>query len=399
MDLYKEMASVENDIINWRRELHKRAEVGLDLPKTKAYLTQELEKMGIEYKEYQNCSGLSAVIGKKEDGKVVALRADFDALPIQEEVESDYMCTTGTMHACGHDAHSAMLLGVAKVLKNNEDKLNGRVKLIFQPGEEYDGGAKVLIDEGVLQNPKVDAFFGQHVFIAAGLPTGTIACRDGVVQASSDSFYMKINGKGGHAASPEECIDPIVMATQVVNNLYSMVSREVSALNSVCLSIVNVKSEQPSGGTMVYNIIPNYVEIVASVRCIEKNLREFMEKRIGEVAKATVEGLNGTLEYKYNHGYPALSNDTQMVNLVERTAKSISGEHGAIRMPKPVMGSEDASYYLEQVPGAYYAFVVGDLNKEGYYPLHNPKMKLDEDGLYKGASILLQTAINYLEEN
>ncbi|WP_343344283.1 M20 family metallopeptidase [Terrisporobacter petrolearius] len=395
MNLAQELKKIENDIIKWRRDLHKIAEVGLILPKTEAYIKQELDKMNIEYKLYSQCSGISAVIGKKEN-KVVGLRADIDALPIKEESGCDFACEQGTMHACGHDAHAAMLLGVAKVLKENEDELNGKVKLIFQPGEEYDAGAKVMIDQGVLENPKVDAVFAQHIMIASHLPIGMILVKDNQLMASSDNFYLKVKGLGGHAAMPEVCIDSIVMATQVINNIYTMISREISPLDSVCISIVNVKSEQPD--RVAYNIIPNYVEIVASVRCLDEKLRNYIDKRVGQIAKSTVEGMRGTCEYTYNYGYPALVNAPEMVSIVENSAKELFGPYGSLRAPKGVMGSEDAAYFLEKVPGAYFGTVVGDLNNEGYYPAHHPKMQVDESGLIKGAMVLLQSAVNYLNK-
>ncbi|MGL4911626.1 MAG: M20 metallopeptidase family protein [Romboutsia sp.] len=393
MNLVNELKDIENDIIIWRRELHKRAEVGLNLPKTSNYIKAELDKMGIEYKLYEKCSGISAVIGNKE-GKVVALRADIDALPIKEECESDFLCEDNAMHGCGHDAHAAMLLGVAKVLKQNEDNLNGKVKLIFQPGEEYDGGANVMIKEGVLENPKVDAMFTQHVLLAPYLKTGMVVVKDNQIMASSDNFHIKVKGIGGHAATPESCIDPIIMASQVINNIYNMASREISALDSVCISIVNVKSEQPE--QLAYNIIPNYVDILASVRCLDNKLRDYVNKRVGEIVKSTVEGFRGSYEYTYNYGYPTLVNSPEMVSIVRESAKEVVGERAVITMPKPVMGSEDASYFLEKVPGAYYGIVVGDLNEDGYYPAHHPKMKIDESGLVKGATVLITSAVNYL---
>lgn len=395
MNLVKELKLIENDIINWRRDLHKLAEVGLVLPNTEAYLKSELDKMCISYTLYEGCSGISAVIGNK-DGKVVGLRADIDAIPIDEESGVDFASTSSAMHACGHDAHAAMLLGVAKVLKSNEDSLNGKIKLIFQPGEEYDGGAKVMIDQGVLENPKVDAVFAQHVMLGHHLQPGMIILKDNQVMASSDSFYVKVKGVGGHAATPEDCVDPIVMATQVINNIYSMVSREVSALDSTCVSIVNVKSEQPD--MLAYNIIPNYVEILASVRCLDNKLRDYINNRVEQIVKSTVEGLRGSHEYTYNYGYPTLVNNPAMVSIVRESANCIVGERAVITMPRAVMGSEDASYFLDKVPGAYYGIVVGNLNNDDYYPAHHPKMKIDESGLVTGAMVMLQSALNFLEK-
>lgn len=396
MDIIKDLHNIENDIINWRRELHKRAEIGLVLPLTEKYIKSELENMGIEYKSYENCSGISALIGKKE-GKVVGLRADIDATAIKEEANVDFASNTDAMHSCGHDTHAAMLLGVAKILKKHEDKLNGQVKLIFQPGEEYDAGARVLIEQGILENPKIDVMFGQHILIAPNVVPGMIALKDNQVMASADDFYIKVIGKGGHASQPENCIDPIVISNQLITNIYQMINREISPLDSVALTIVNVKSEQPS--KVVYNVIPNYVEIVASVRCLDDTSRDYVNKRVEEITKATVDGFRGSYEYKYNYGYPALTNNADTTAIVRQAAKKVVGDQLVLNIPKPVMASEDASLYFEKVPGTYYAIVAGNLNDKDYYPVHHPKMIVNESALINGASVMLQSTVDYLNNN
>lgn len=396
MDIIKDLHNIENDIINWRRELHKRAEIGLVLPLTEKYIKSELENMGIEYTSYENCSGISALIGKKE-GKVVGLRADIDATAIKEESNVEFASKTDAMHSCGHDTHAAMLLGVAKILKKHEDTLNGQVKLIFQPGEEYDAGARVLIEQGVLENPKVDVMFGQHILIAPDVIPGMIALKDNQVMASADDFYIKVIGKGGHASQPENCIDPIVIANQVITNIYQMINREISPLDSVALTIVNVKSEQPS--KVVYNVIPNYVEIVASVRCLDNSSRDYVNKRVEEITKATAEGFRGSYEYKYNYGYPSLTNNSDTTSVVRQAAKKVVGDQLVLNIPKPVMGSEDASLYFEKVPGTYYGIVAGNLNDKGFYPLHHSKMIVNESALINGAAVMLQSTVDYLNNN
>lgn len=396
MKIIEEAKKIQQEIVNWRREIHNIPETGLEVPLTKEYVEKELKKMGIEYKTYKNCSGISAVIGKKE-GKVIALRADMDALPIKEETDLDFKATSGNMHACGHDAHTAMLLGAAKILKENEDMLNGKVKLIFQPGEEGFGGAKVMMDEGVLENPKVDAMIVQHISIAKGLKSGTVLLKEDKVLASSDKIYIKIKGRGGHASTPELCVDPIMASVQAINNIYSIVSRELSPTDSVALSISNIKSEQLEQA--VTNVIPNYVDVMGAIRCLDDNLRDYINERIGQILDSTSLSMRTSYDYKYVYGYPALVNNNEMVKLVEDTCGEILEEGSSVKLPKPAMGSEDAAYYLKEIPGVYFALVVGDLSKEGYYPLHNPKMKIDEDVLYRGTSVLAQSAINYLEKN
>ncbi|MGL4365223.1 MAG: M20 metallopeptidase family protein [Cetobacterium sp.] len=395
MHIVKDLHDIEKDIINWRRELHKRAEIGLILPLTEEYLKKELEKMQIDYTLYQECSGISAVIGKKNK-KVVGLRADIDATAIKEATNLEFSSQTDAMHSCGHDAHAAMLLGVAKILKKHEDKLKGQVKIIFQPGEEYDKGAKVLVEQGILENPKIDIMFAQHILLAPNIKSGMIAIKNNQIMASADDFYIKVIGKGGHASEPQNCVDPIIMATQVITNIYQMMSREISPLDSVSLSIVNVKSEQPS--KVVYNIIPNYVEIIASVRCLDNKMRDYINKRVEEITKSTVEGLRGKYEYQYNYNYPALVNNEFTTNLLRESTKKILGEEFILNLSKPVMASEDTAFYFEKIPGTYYGITVGDLNNKNYYPVHHPQMIIDESSLINGVAVMLQATIDYLNK-
>lgn len=387
--------NINNYIVKCRRDLHRIPEIGLNLPKTVEYVKNELTKMEVDYTEFKNCTGLSALIGKNTDGKVIALRADMDALPIKEEADVDFKSKNGNMHGCGHDAHTAMLLGAAKILKDNEKNLNGIVKLIFQPGEEYGGGAKVMIDEGVLENPKVDAIIAQHVMPIPQFKPGQILVKKGGMMASSDIFKIKIIGKGGHASTPELTKDPIFMANQVVNMIQGIITRENDAQNPIVISISNIKSEQPS--TPVYNIIPNYVEILGTVRCLENISRDFVNKRLEEILDGVTKIMGGSYEYDYEYGYPALYNNDDMTDLLKATGNKMYGDNSVMILPKGVMGSEDAAYYFEKIPGVYYGlntFIEG----ENVYPLHNPKMKVNEKVLEKGCLLLAQGAINFLNK-
>ncbi|MBC8632743.1 M20 metallopeptidase family protein [Paeniclostridium hominis] len=387
--------NISEYIIKCRRDLHKIPEVGLNLPKTVDYVKKELDKMNIEYKEFKNCTGLSAIIGKKE-GKVIALRADMDALPIKEETDIDFKSTNGNMHGCGHDTHTSMLLGAAKILKANEDKLNGKVKLIFQPGEEEGGGAKVMIEEGVLENPKVDAMIAQHIMPLPILKPGQMVVKKGAMMASSDRFKIKVIGKGGHASTPELTKDPIFMANQIMNMMQGMLTRENDAQNPVVVSISNIKSEQPE--TPVYNIIPNYVEILGTVRCLESESRDFINKRLEEIVDGVTKTMGGSYEYNYEYGYPALYNNNKMTDFILNTCNKLYGQYSMIALPKGAMGSEDAAYYFEKIPGVYYGLNTA-VEGEDVYPLHNPKMKVNESVLEKGCMLLAEGAINFLNSD
>ncbi|WP_250675632.1 M20 family metallopeptidase [Paraclostridium ghonii] len=386
--------NISEYIIKCRRDLHQIPEVGLNLPKTVEYVKNELNNMDIDYKEFKNCTGISALIGKNKNGKVIALRADMDALPIIEETQIDFKSTNGNMHGCGHDTHTAMLLGAAKILKANEDKLNGQVKLIFQPGEEYGGGAKVMIDEGVLENPKVDAMIAQHVMSMPYLKPGQLVTKKGGMMASSDSFKVKIIGKGAHASTPEFSKDPIFMTNQIINMIQGISTRENDVQNPIVISIANIKSEQPS--TPVYNIIPNYVELLGTVRCLENESRDFVNKRLEEIVDGVTKTMGGSYEYEYEYGYPALNNDSDMVDYLLNVCDSVFGKNSMLLLPKGAMGGEDASYYFEKVPGVYYG-LNSVIEGEEVYPLHNPKVKLNEAVLEKGCKVLVEGAMNFLK--
>lgn len=387
--------NISEYIIKCRRELHQIPEVGLNLPKTVEFVKKELKNMDIDYKEFKSCTGVSALIGKNKNGKVIGLRADMDALPIIEETQTDFKATNGNMHGCGHDMHTAMLLGAAKVLKENEDKLNGQVKLIFQPGEEYGGGAKVMIDEGVLENPRVDAIIGHHVMSTPYLKPGQLVVKKGGMMASSDSFKVKIIGKGAHASTPEFSKDPIFMTNQIINMIQVISTRENDVQNPIVISIANIKSEQPS--TPVYNIIPNYVELLGTVRCLENESRDFVNKRLEEIIAGVTKTMGGSYEYEYAYGYPALNNDSDMVDYLLNVCDNAFGKNSMLLVPKGAMGSEDAAYYFEKVPGVYYG-LNSVIEGEEVYPLHNPKIKFNEEVLEKGCKVLVEGAINFLNK-
>jgi amidohydrolase len=388
----EETYSIQEDIIKWRRELHKIPELDLYLPKTSKYVMEELNKINIKTKLLKSCSGIIGLIEGKLPGKNIAIRADMDGLPIKEETGLPFSSINNNMHACGHDAHTAMLLGAAKILVKNVDKIYGNVKLIFQPGEERTGGARLMIEEGVLENPHIDTIIGQHIGnIFPHLKNGQIGVCSGTMMASQDHFTVKIKGKGTHGAFPANGIDPIVITSYVITALQTLVSRELNGTDSAVITIGRIN------GGKVYNIIPDKVEFEGSLRCLDKNIRKNFEKRIKYIISNTARAMRGESEIEYIHGIPLLSNNKKITKSLIKSAEKIIGTENIIELKEPTMGSEDMSYFLEKVPGSFYFLSSAPLGR--VYPHHNPKFDIDENVLWKGVAILVQTVIDWLGDN
>ena len=392
-DIIKEVKAIEQDIINWRRQLHQIPELGLELPKTVKYVGERLSEMGIEYHTLVNGNAIVGLIKGSGKGNTIGLRADMDALPIKEETGLSFASTNNCMHACGHDAHTAILLGAAKILNNNRDKLKGNVKLLFQPGEEYPGGARPMMLEGALENPKVDAIMGLHVGrISDSIPTGNIGVCYSNLMAAADRIFIKVKGKGAHAAYPEQSIDPITIASELVMSLQTIISRETKATDPAVLSICRI-----DGGNN-HNIIPEYVELEGTVRTLNNETRNKIAKRIEEIAKGITEAHGGTYEYVYDFGYPPLINNSDFTTDFLESAKKIIPEEDITEIKVPIMGGEDMAYFLEEVPGTF--FFLSNLKEIGgvYYGHHNSKFDIDEQFFWKGSSILIQGALDYLNK-
>jgi len=393
-DILGEVEKIEEDIINWRRDLHQIPELGLDLPKTSAYVQNKLKEFNIPYETLVNGNAVVGLIkGEGGEGKTIALRADMDGLPIEEETGLPFASKNGCMHACGHDAHAAILLGAAKILNENKDKFKGNVKLMFQPGEEYPGGAKPMIEEGVLENPKVDAALGLHVgSISPELENGKIGIAYRELMASMDRVYIEIIGKGGHGAYPHSCIDPIVLATEVVQSLQKIVSRETSPTDPAVLSICRIE------GGFNQNIIPDKVELEGTVRTFDNNLRKRIARRIEEIVKGITESNGATYNYQYDFKYPALINNKEFTENFKESALKILGEDKIVELEKPFMGGEDMAYFLEEVPGTFF-YLSNILPVDGViYGHHNSKFTIDESKFKFGSSLLAQGAIDFLNK-
>lgn len=390
--MWNECKDLQEYIVGLRRDLHQIPEIGLNLPKTSAYVAAELDKLGIPYVCSQKDTGIIATIRGGNPGKTIALRADMDALPILEETGLPFASRhEGFMHACGHDSHTAMLLGAGKVLWNNREKLNGTVRLLFQTSEEQSRGAEVMIENGGVEG--ADAVFGTHIgsIIDRTIGAGTFIVTPGCCMASFDKFVIKVKGEGCHGSTPEKGVDPINIAAHIVLGLQTIRTRELAAARPLVLTIGKI-----AGGSQ-YNIIPNEVVIEGTIRTLEDEVRQYAVRRIEEISKATAAVYGGTVDYEIIWGAPPVVNDNDMAALAAKSAKAVLGEGNVITSVKaPNMGGEDFAYYLEKVPGAYMFLSSANAEKGTDYPHHNPKFDVDEDVFWQGSAVFVKIVEDFL---
>jgi amidohydrolase len=393
---------LSGDIVAWRRGLHRIPEPGIHNPNTEAFICAELDKMGIPYRKDvggNGCTGVVALIEGKGAGskKVFAIRADCDGLPIKEETGLPYASTNDNMHACGHDAHTAIALGVAKIIKENAQSLDGSVKIVFQPGEEGNpegpGGAKRMLDDGALQNPRVDAIAGLHVgMLGVGVKPGHFCFRRESLMACMDRFTITVRGVGSHGSAPQNSVDPIMIAAQIISTLQTIVSREFSPLTPVGLSVGSIHAGS------AFNIIPSECVMTGTIRALKNDVRETLAKRIGEISKAVAEGMRGSVDYDFNwDGPPPVVNNPEMSEEFRKVAESLfPGE--VVEMADPVMGGEDMAFFLNDVPGTYFFLNTCDPEKHKFYH-HNSKFDIDDGLIWKGAAVLSAMAFQWLSEH
>jgi amidohydrolase len=374
-------------LVEMRRHLHQHPELGFQEVNSAKYIAEHLSRLGIEFKAGIAGTGIAGLIKGKRPGKTIALRADMDALPISEQTGQPYASRNeGVMHACGHDGHMACLLGAATILSQLNGDFAGNIKLIFQPAEEGPGGAKPMIDEGVLEG--VDAIVGCHVWF--DLPVGTIGFKYGAAMACLDAIDVTIIGKGGHGAYPHQTVDSIVVASQVISALQTISSREVSPVEPVVVTIGTI-----SGG-QAYNIIADQVTMKGTVRAMSPELRATLPERIERIIANVTKAMRAEYQFKYHFGYPPLINDEAMTGFVENIARKIVGEGKVIRVTQPTMGGEDMAYYLEKVPGTFAWVGMQNRDKGISYPHHTAKFDIDEDALVTATQLLVLSAIEYL---
>lgn len=390
--IFQEAQALQEQLVAWRRDLHQIPETGLILPRTKEYVAARLREMGLEYQEYEGHSGMTVYIGR-EGGKTVALRADMDGLKLREESGLPYASDNGNMHACGHDSHTAMLLGAARLLKAHEQELKGRVKLIFQPAEEGPGGAEPMVRDGVLKD--VDGIFGLHIGELGGHfePGGVALCRTGMT-AADDQVRITVKGLGGHGSNPHLCVDPVVVAAAIIGNLQNIVSREVDAHDAVVITIATVEA-----GRGTTNIIPESATMLGTIRNSNPVTRDFVLKRIEEIAKGTAQTMRASCTVEYFDGYPALVNDGAMVDAFLDTAKKLLKDEDIHILPHGMLGGEDAGFFWREVPGCFFFLCSSaPCPVDGrVYGAHHPKFCLDESVFWHGSALLAQTAADWLE--
>ncbi len=382
----KSLVEAQKDwIVAMRRKLHSIPERGFAEFKTQQAVMDALDEMGVTYTTEHTW-----VIGLIEGdlpGDTVGIRADMDALPLDEPEGCAFRSEhPGMMHACGHDAHTAMMLGAAKVLSENKDQLHGRVKLLFQPAEETDGGAEPMVAAGAMENPHVDRVYGLHVM--PRLPVGTVEYRAGTLNASTDSVRLIVHGKAGHGAYPESSIDAIVCASQIVTALQTLVSRNLSPLSSAVLTFGVIE-----GGT-AQNIICDKVTLRGTLRTANSEIRSMMKKRIAEVAENIAVAMGCTAEVVITSGYAALVNDAGETARVKRVAESLFGADHVVEKPEPSMGGEDFSFFSDCAPGAFFHIGCAQPGVTDAPPLHSRDFTLDEDCLTIGTMMHVALAMD-----
>lgn len=376
-------------MINLRETIHMYPEDGFSEFTTSKIIIEELEKLGIKVQKNVAKTGVVGLIEGKYPGKTVLLRADMDALKIQEQADVEYKSKIdGMMHACGHDGHVAGLLGAAMILNELKDNLHGNVKLVFQPAEERDGGALPMIEEGVLENPKVDAAFAAHLW--GYLNEGEVHLKEGPMMASPDIFNIKVIGKGGHGAVPQEAIDPIVITCQIVNSLQTIVSRKINPLDPVVITCGRIQ------GGDCHNVIPNEVELEGTIRTFNEETRNWVPKVMEDLIRGITTSQGAAYEFKYEPKYPALINDKYMTSFAKESLKKVVGEENVFDLKEPNMGGEDFAYFAQKVPSAF-IFVGIANNKSEPVIHHNPYFKWDSKNVGILAQGLSQIAIDYLK--
>ena len=376
-------------MINLRETIHMYPEDGFSEFTTSKIIIEELEKLGIKVQKNVAKTGVVGLIEGKYPGKTVLLRADMDALKIQEQADVEYKSKIdGMMHACGHDGHVAGLLGAAMILNELKDNLHGNVKLVFQPAEERDGGALPMIEEGVLENPKVNAAFAAHLW--GYLNEGEVHLKEGPMMASPDIFNIKVIGKGGHGAVPQESIDPIVITCQIVNSLQTIVSRKINPLDPVVITCGRIQ------GGDCHNVIPNEVELEGTIRTFNEETRNWVPKVMEDLIRGITTSQGAAYEFKYEPKYPALINDKYMTSFAKESLKKVVGEENVFDLKEPNMGGEDFAYFAQKVPSAF-IFVGIANNKSEPVIHHNPYFKWDSKNVGILAQSLSQIAIDYLK--
>ncbi len=392
--MYQKIMSEANrlqpELVDIRRRIHCHPELGFEERETARLIQERLSGLGLKVTGGVAETGVVAVLMGKRGTHTVALRADMDALPIEEENDVPFRSARpGIMHACGHDAHVAMLIGAAKILAALEERPDINVKFIFQPCEEQPrGGAEPMIREGVLENPRVDAIFALHA--NPYIPAGFLGVKEGTVMAAADQFTVTIRGRGGHGAAPHQTVDPVVVSSHVIQALQAVVSRQVDPLDPVVVSICAVH-----GGSS-FNVIAESVTLTGTVRTLNPAVQQLMPERIRTIVKGVTSAFGADYAVDYQWGYPVLVNHKTMLDIVRQAGREILGRQRILPVSQPSMGAEDFACFTGRVPGAYVFLGMKPPGKEPF-PWHSPRFNIDESALASGAAVLAGCAVKAQE--
>lgn len=402
--IQQDILEIEDKLIEWRRDFHQNPELSNREFKTAEKIAKHLTDIGLQVETNIAKTGVVAILEGDRPGKVIAIRADIDGLPVTErndldfksEVKTTFLNTeTGVMHACGHDTHIAILMATAEVLSKHKDKIKGSIKFIFQPAEEgpppgEEGGAKLMIKEGVLENPKVDAIFGLH--INSQTPVGTIKYKTGGIMASVERFVINVRGKQTHGSQPWSGVDPILISAKIIDGLQTIISREADLTNEAAVITVG----KITSGTR-FNIIPESSEMIGTVRTLDPKMREMIEKRMKEMVEGIAKAYGGEASIIFQNNTSITYNDEELTARILPSLQTVAGEENVIIM-KATTGGEDFSFFQEKVPGVY--FFLGGMtagNTESF-PHHTPDFMIDESGLLLGVKAFTQISIDYLNQ-
>jgi amidohydrolase len=381
---------VSEEVVAWRRYLHRNPELSFQEEETARFVYETLQTFGntLELSRPTPTSVVARLIGAKP-GPTLAIRADIDALPIEEENDFEFVSRNpGVMHACGHDGHTAMLLGTAKILSEMRDCIRGEVRFLFQHAEElYPGGAQQMVDEGVMEG--VDVVIGTHLW--APLEIGKIGVAYGAMMGSPDTFWITIKGKGGHGAMPHQAVDSIAIGAQVVTNLQHVVSRNTDPIDDVVVSVTKF-----TGGT-THNVIPGCVEMLGTVRTLDPEVRKKVPEFMERVVKGITEAHGASYEFKYQFGFRPVVNDEEVTRTIEETVQEVFGEE-TLELVRPNLGGEDFSALQHAAPGTFFWVGAGNKEKGITYPHHHPRFTIDEDALPYGVKMFLNATFKLLNE-
>jgi len=382
----KEAKRLQPRLVDLRRSIHAEPELGLETPATRAKILDDLEDLDLELTLHEKTSGIVATLHGAQPGKRLLLRGDMDALPMPEDTGLPFRSKhADRMHACGHDAHVAMLAGAARLLATRRDDLSGEIVFMFQPGEESYGGAEFMLAEGM---PEVDAAFAMHV--APQIPTGMVGTKPGAIMASYDDFEIEVRGRGGHASMPHDCIDPIPVACEIVQALQSFVTRQIPATDPGVLTVA-----QFHAGT-TNNVIASTVQLTGTMRALSDKTRALMIEGLPRITEGIARAHNAEATIEIDSGYPVLVNDGDFESFARDVVGDLLGDQAVLALPTPIMGAEDFSYVLNRVPGAMVLLGVRPPGTSEPAPCHSSRMMLDEEAMALGAALHASIATRFL---